>query len=1174
MHVVLMMKYSDIIGVRPNFDDTFNMTQERPDSWKSFITNSQFESNLKKIIRAFTAPVSTNLNDRKSIWIQGTYGTGKSHSTSVIKHLLCDPVEEITDFLKSIADQQLKYEIEQYRKKQKSFPVVLKGRYTINDVKDMAYVIQQETRAALEKAGANLNIKTDYEMALKVLQNPSFDSLWDSLLENELKIYCRTKQDIEERLQNYDREILGIIDEKFKNDTGASFGTSSIVNWLKDVKNQLVQNGIADSLLIVWDEFTSLLSGAECRSILNTVQDIAEMSKALDDNGNPEGIYIFLVTHKTFEQTDAYKLKDAEERKLALDRFITCSYEMQPNTTYHILSSTLDRKDEDALKKLIEERITSSLEVSSLIDRISENTVGNVEEIRNKIISLYPFHPYTAYLSTFVSRQLGASERSVFNFLNDEVVGFKKFLNCNVSEDFFLAANSIWDFFLKINNDNVSVGTKLSEIINKYNMHYDDVKGKGIVYLNVFKTVLLLNTLNSVVSTGEDNNERSLVVPNVRNINDCFAGIYSQAEVEEALDCLDNNNIIVKSPDGMFEVSTSSISQDDMNTYKKKNYQFFNEITKCFETFPTVIDGLRRKITKNNNRTMRSVKLLPLSCILKNAQIETQLNSKVVDKHAMYVAMFFAHGSCESLKGVTPEERGAEDIKQSILLLSKRQEYSNVVFCYVENTISELDFNRFIDSYSRSEIIEKNSSEEARSERSKATGRIKNWMDFIINDGELYVAFRGNNEITGVAGLASKICDKYIPFVFSSGLDTLKTANKETIWEEKAAKAAIEAFLYQESRDDIEQKLAGGLVTNLKCLLKDENGNYIFDKDMHLLSSASANHPVVKLLNAVEQQLKGSAISPLIDLTNKLAFLFDAPYGYYGNPISYAAVSLALKQFVDKIFVANTGIKIDKTVMKDVVEALFKFQQTGKKSDKLSVRFSSAEELELIEILNGVFGVKEPGLIHLKWSVRKKFTENCKFPLWALKYLDDKQELKFNKAIEELFAFTIDSDESINQSKICSLLKNIQNYKMDLALAYNKVKDGQVDLLSKFITITLQQNGIESTTEKEINEYKIYIIQHIQDEISLWKENDVEMQIVKCYAQKTVTDDTSEEKEEENNGTQGDIPSSEAVEPSDEEIIQVVQNSTKTVNDFKAIVIELIKKYPVISAEVEKLINN
>ena len=84
-------------------------------------------------------------------------------------------------------------------------------------------------------------------MALKVLKNPSFESLWISLLENELKIYCKSKDDIEKRLLDYDREILSIIDEKFKNDTGASFGTSSIVNWLKEVKNELVSKNIIGS---------------------------------------------------------------------------------------------------------------------------------------------------------------------------------------------------------------------------------------------------------------------------------------------------------------------------------------------------------------------------------------------------------------------------------------------------------------------------------------------------------------------------------------------------------------------------------------------------------------------------------------------------------------------------------------------------------------------------------------------------------------------------------------------------------------------------------------------------------------------------------------------------------------------------------------------------------------
>ena len=86
------MKYSSVIGIESFFDSTFNMTEERENYWKQFITNEKFESNLKEIVNAFTSPSS---DQHKSIWVQGTYGTGKSHSTSVIKHLLCDNVEDI-----------------------------------------------------------------------------------------------------------------------------------------------------------------------------------------------------------------------------------------------------------------------------------------------------------------------------------------------------------------------------------------------------------------------------------------------------------------------------------------------------------------------------------------------------------------------------------------------------------------------------------------------------------------------------------------------------------------------------------------------------------------------------------------------------------------------------------------------------------------------------------------------------------------------------------------------------------------------------------------------------------------------------------------------------------------------------------------------------------------------
>ena len=49
------MQYSEIIGIEPFFDSTFNMTEERENYWKQFITNEKFESNLKEIVNVFTS---------------------------------------------------------------------------------------------------------------------------------------------------------------------------------------------------------------------------------------------------------------------------------------------------------------------------------------------------------------------------------------------------------------------------------------------------------------------------------------------------------------------------------------------------------------------------------------------------------------------------------------------------------------------------------------------------------------------------------------------------------------------------------------------------------------------------------------------------------------------------------------------------------------------------------------------------------------------------------------------------------------------------------------------------------------------------------------------------------------------------------------------------------------
>lgn len=187
------MQYSEIVGIESFFDSTFNITEERENYWKQFITNEKFESNLKSIINVFTSLTS---DQHKSIWVQGTYGTGKSHSTSVIKHLLSDELNDINDYIEKLVNPQLKAMLLNFRKKERVFPVVLKGTYSIVDTEELKYTIQRAVVRQLEEAGVTITVKSDFQAVIEMLEDKKFESFWQIMLKNELSRYASTVDEL------------------------------------------------------------------------------------------------------------------------------------------------------------------------------------------------------------------------------------------------------------------------------------------------------------------------------------------------------------------------------------------------------------------------------------------------------------------------------------------------------------------------------------------------------------------------------------------------------------------------------------------------------------------------------------------------------------------------------------------------------------------------------------------------------------------------------------------------------------------------------------------------------------------------------------------------------------------------------------------------------------------
>ena len=151
-----MSSYSSIVTLR-QMRPAYNIKEESSGEWKTFIANDQFNDLLKKVISAVR---QNDADTHKSIWIAGTYGSGKSHAGAVIQHLLCDPVEEIKDYVEDEYRKEkydtLRESIFTLREQKRLFPVNLYGQQYISHEEDLSLQIQREIKRALAKADLDI----------------------------------------------------------------------------------------------------------------------------------------------------------------------------------------------------------------------------------------------------------------------------------------------------------------------------------------------------------------------------------------------------------------------------------------------------------------------------------------------------------------------------------------------------------------------------------------------------------------------------------------------------------------------------------------------------------------------------------------------------------------------------------------------------------------------------------------------------------------------------------------------------------------------------------------------------------------------------------------------------------------------------------------------------------
>lgn len=1132
-------KYSDYIKMQ-DFLPVYDMTDETPDMWRTFIPTKQFCDLLQRSITAIT---SSEISKRRSMWVRGTFGTGKSHASSVVRHLLCDDADEVDSYIQNIPNEVTRAQLSAIRKHKRYFPVVLKGVEGAYNIPRFSLSIQRETKKALIAAGyPDLIVRSDFDEAIKWVE--SHKSRIPELLENndELASEAPNYDKLIVKLKSNDIDVFMHLEEALAADK-TYLTSDSISDWLVEVEKAIEEAGIANGLIIFWDEFTSVMDTLKSDRI-NVLQNIAEKSQ----NNN---VFLYLISHRTESSSLDAKGKDITKMS---DRYDSVDYQMDEISTYLILRHTFNIPDTQKLA-IVSWGVKEKIE-KSLYNYLCES--NNMEE-KDHIQNLFPLHPYTAFLCSKMANIMGSANRSVLKFMNDEQNGFKQFINepTNYDQKMMLTADWLWDFFYSefINEPLCAAFT------NVYNSHSVKVDNMGDDYMRVFKVILLLNALSIKFKSSPEK-----YAPNDKNLKYIFSGDRCYSKMEAILNWLDENKIIARDIFGEFKISVSSYNPAEITKEKnavkiqfKTAVEYLKYNDKCKQEI--------EKIFLVGERLMRKCEPQFYACEETEAVLRSKLNKYTREKpNYLHIALFFS---------ITDEAR---DIMEN-RVKEFSEEFENTMFIIPNEVLTPTSQNQFVDAVAQANVSRSHfNTDDASQFENAAKEYIVKWKNR-MNGGTYAMYFNGKRSSDGIfSNIYNIINKKFSAQIFPSGMESVKALQNEsmTYFANKNFKALSLQMLQKRTRDELLN--FGGSVRPTKHIFMEGENNLI--NDICELTNAATNgnswlNTICKEVDLLISAAK-KKYADRFSLSDILVPLMRAPYGMFANPANYAILGYALRKHKDDLFNPSTSQPVGDEKLNDMIEILLKMWDNGSSetSNKLLLRFGSVEERNLTSILGEVFNLSIvkgvsmsdlKSLTYAKWCITEFCKQIAKYPLWSLLYCEEiKSKQNCKKAISDLI--NLFNQDSYQLARIKELYREIKNDQIDLyklLAKANNYHEGFVNFINDIKEVELQSEWWNELEEE---------LSHLQSEIAFRREEDVKSCVMSFYINKIKKPTPSlpnPQPDPESTPMPQPAPLPEPAPDEIKEAKRFVKESNMPTSMWKMFVLEIIDEHPEISKFVK-----
>lgn len=475
--------------------------------WNSFYPHGTFVKLLKD-----TASILRR-HQKLSIWVEGAYGTGKSHAVFTLKKILDAPEEEVRKYFKDNAlDMDLFNMIQGAKKQGEILTVHRSGSATIKGDNSLVMAIQESIKRTIVEKGVEFKCEDSLkDSIIKWLSDDinakNFKNYIDGRYKNEFgtddaaSIIYKLQTYGEIEVADLTRKIFmlaqkeGIIPFKLE--------AHDLGKWIKDIieKNKL------KSIIFIWDEFTEYFINN--KNSISGFQTLAELSETMP-------FHFIIVTHKS-----SALFNDKDDSKKIIDRFIkpTCEINLPENMALKLMGRAIKIKNDPVVRnewKKFSEDLYSQIPVCS-------SMVIKSSKINEAVLKrMLPIHPYTAIILKHLSAMFGSNQRSMFEFIknrkNDDDKGFNWYIENHgpFSEEHLLTIDMLWEFFYADGKANLEADLK--SLLSVY-----DLSGNSNLLTadnkRVLKTVLLLQGISQ-----KNFDSVELFRPTAKNICNAYEG--------------------------------------------------------------------------------------------------------------------------------------------------------------------------------------------------------------------------------------------------------------------------------------------------------------------------------------------------------------------------------------------------------------------------------------------------------------------------------------------------------------------------------------------------------------------------------------------------------------------------------------------------------------------------